>query len=504
PFSQMYGKHQSVLGGCAILVSNKEWIDTHPETLKWIVDYMNDVLTKFSVNRHDIMQADLGHSWQAFTARILALLWVNDSTNKVFRRLLGILILKSSYATLELLFASISKHLKWSSEDFIQVQNLAILWSLALDKDNRKDYSKTTTGKIGKEFKGFNLNKHSAAILDDFINGKTMGALLDWSELRLMLPKRKRRNYGYDTDPGTGNEPGIDMEMIKHVFGSLPRLNTVDNEEREYVLLFWKQIVGQIIFELGEVITDLQERRDSPSGFHFWAMDCIAEELSEIKLEDSLQPETYWKPIFDYGYSAGRWIDYFCMRFFTFNIAKKERHGAFFEEWLKMIAHAHSCDTWTLKGRYDRKEIWEALIGLTDTILPYWKNEDYLDFFARIVPENIKWAQKHVGNQDIIYKIIYILKTKPGLTVIKDGLEIINSYLNLRKAADKLETPKGYVRVDFKYEDSLATTASFLWEDHKEMINSDGTILKNFKEIVTFLVARQNAIGLELQDRLLS
>lgn len=221
-------------------------------------------------------------------------------------------------------------------------------------------------------------------------------------------------------------------------------------------------------------------------------------------MEDNLEPESYWKPIFDYGYSAGSWIDYFCMRFFTFNIAKKERHSAFFEEWLKMIAHAHSCDTWTLKGRYDRKEIWEVLMGLTDTIRPYWKNEDYLDFFARIVPENIKWAQKHVGNQDIIYKIIYILKTKPGLTVIKDGLEIINSYLNLRKAADKLETPKGYVRVDFKYEDSLATTASFLWEDHKEMINSDGTILKNFKEIVTFLVARQNAIGLELQERLLS
>lgn len=504
PYSQMYGKYQSVLGGCAILVSNKEWIDAHPETLKWIVDYTSDVLTKFSVNRHDIMQADLGHSWQAFTARILALLWVNDSANKVFRRLLGILILKSSYATLELLFKSISKHLRWSSEDFIQIQNFAILWSLALDKDNRKEYSKATTGKIGKELKSFNLDKHAPAILDDFINGKTSRALLDWSELRLILPKRKRRHYGFDTDPGIGNEPGIDMEMIKHVFGSLPRLNRVENEEREYVLLFWKQIVGQIIFELGEVTTDLQERRDSPSGFHFWAMDRIAEELSEIKLEDSVKPEAYWKPIFDYGYSAGSWIDYFCMRFFIFNIAKKENHNAFFEEWLKMIGNAYSSDAWRIKGRYDRKEIWEALMGLTDVILAYWKNDDYLDFFERVAPENIKWAQKHFGNQDIVGNIIYIQKTKPGLTVIKDALQIIKSYLNLRKAADRVETPKGLVRVVFKYENSLAATASFLWENHKEMINSDSNILKNFKEIVTFLVASQNAIGLELQDRLLS
>ncbi|MGE8341626.1 MAG: hypothetical protein ACN6OI_11385, partial [Flavobacterium sp.] len=69
---------------------------------------------------------------------------------------------------------------------------------------------------------------------------------------------------------------------------------------------------------------------------------------------------------------------------------------------------------------------------------------------------------------------------------------------------DKMETPKGYVRVDFKYEDSLAKTASFLWEEHKPIIISDTAVLKNFKEIVTFLVARQNAIGLELQGMLLS
>jgi hypothetical protein len=35
------------------------------------------------------------------------------------------------------------------------------------------------------------------------------------------------------------------------------------------------------------------------------------------------------------------------------------------------------------------------------------------------------------------------------------------------------------------------------------MINGDIAILNNFKEIVTFLVARQNAIGLELHERLL-
>lgn len=501
PHSQMHGKHQNVLAGCAILVSNKEWLKTHPEQLKWILAYIDDVLNTFASDRHDRIQDDLDFSWQAFAARILALLWTNDLHNQIFRKLLGILILKSSYATSGLLFSIISKNLKWSDEEFIQIQNFAILWSLALDKDNRKNYAKAT---MAKELKVFNLDEYAEGILSDFITGITSRTLIDWSELRPVLAKSNKKNQGYNPDAGTENEPGIDIEMLKHAFGSIPMLNTIgDKKERSYVLFFWKQILNQIIFELGDVSSDSKLRRDSPTNFHFWAIDRITELMLEIKADDNLKPEIYWKPIFDFGYSACRHIDYFCMQFFTFNLPKKENHNTFFEEWLKMIDHANCSDTWILKGRHDRKEIWAALMGLTDTILIYWKNEDYLDFFVRIAPENIKWAQKHVGDQDAIYRIIRILKTKAGLTIVKDGLQIINSYLKLRNAADELETPKGYVRVDFKYENSLATTASFLWEDHKETIDRDVAVLKNFKEIVTFLVARQNAIGLELQGSLL-
>ncbi|MGE8341625.1 MAG: hypothetical protein ACN6OI_11380, partial [Flavobacterium sp.] len=428
PHSQMHGKYQNVLAGCAILVSDKNWLITHPEQLKWIVTYTSDVINTFAASRNDRIQADLDFSWQAFAARIIALLWTNEPTNKIFRRLLGVLMLKSSYATSELLFSMISKHLKWSDEEFIQIQNFAILWSLALDKDYRKNYAGAT---MAKELKGFNLNKYAEEILNKFIDSKTSRTLIDWSKLRPALPKRNRKNQGYNTDTGTENEPGIDVEMIKHVFGSIPRLSTIDdNKERSYVLFFWKQILNQIIFELGEVSSDSKLRRDSPTSFHFWAIDRITEFMTEIKVEDKLKSEIYWKPIFDFGYSACSHIDYFCMRFFTLNLPKKEKHNTFFEEWLKMIAHANCCDTWILKGRHDRKEIWKALMGLTDTIFIYWKNEDYLDFFAKIAPENIKWTQKHVGDQDAISKIIRILKTKAGLTVVKDGLGIINRYLN--------------------------------------------------------------------------
>src|SRR5690606_29865977 len=103
-------------------------------------------------------------------------------------------------------------------------------------------------------------------------------------------------------------------------------------------------------------------------------------------------------------------------------------------------------------------------------VLPWWKDADCLTFFERLAPETIKWGQKRSYDQDVVYKILYILKTKPGETVLKDGIAIVTKHLNFIKISDKMGTPEGYVRVGFEYEDFLAGTASHLWEHCKEQI----------------------------------
>ncbi len=505
PYSFISGQHQSVLGGCAVLIFNKEiWIDKQPEILKWIIEYIDKVLLNYSLNKFEITQSGMDHSWTAFTARILATLWVNDLTNKRLRKQIGLLLFKSPYDTIQLLFTSISEHLKWSNKDFIQIQNLVILWSLALDKDNRSSHSNSLGGKIRKEIKKFDMNSYCQKILNDFINNKTDSTLLNWSKLRPLVPKKKRRYWDHNSDSTIGNESGLDLEMIQHAFSSIPKITQIDGIERIYVLDFWNQIINQIVFELGEINNESQHQDEYPNSFHLWAIEGISNLVSEIKFEDNILPENFWKPIFEYGHLATEWIDRFCFYFFINNIEKKDTYNDFFNEWDKMIVFANDSKTWNFKRQqYRGKEIWESLMGLTSSILNCWKNEDYTDFFEKVVIENIKWANKNAFDQDVVFKIIRVLKMKPGIIVIKEGIEIINRHLNLRKKADSKGTPDGFVRIEFKHEDALAQTVSFLWENHKELVKNDITILNNFKEIVMFLVANQNSIGIELQNRLL-
>ena len=505
PYSYLSGQYQTVLSGCALFVFNKEiWIEKHPERLQWIIEYLDTVLLNYSLNKQEMNQAGMGYSWSASASKILAILWTQDLNNKNLRKLIGLLLFKSPYDSIQILFLSLSKHLKWSNPNFVQMQNLLLLWSLALYKDNRISYLKSFNGKIENELKKFNLNNYRDSILNNFIDNKIDTTLINWLKLQPILPKKRKRHWDHNSDNTIGNESGIDLEMIKHAFASFPTIHQLEENERAYVITFWKQVINQIVFELGDITQNSLERDDYPNQFHIWALERISKLVTQLKPTDSLSPEDFWKPIFEYGYLASYWIDIFCTHFFLHNIEEKETHSIFFDEWKKMIVFAYSCETWDSKRQYHRKEIWESLMGLTNNVFNCWKNEDYYDFFRKIVVEDIKWAQKHAFDQDVIYKVILILKTQPGINTLKEGLEIINRYLNLRKFSDKIGTPEGFVKVEFKYEDVLAQTTSYLWENYKEKINNDAEILMNFKQIVLFLVANQNTVGLELQNRIIS
>jgi hypothetical protein len=517
------GKHKSVLGGCAVLIYNKEsWISEHPEVIGWIIEYIEQVLDGYQTDSYGRAQADIGDSWTAFTARILGILWTGKPKDKPLRKLIAQLILKSPYDTANVLFTVISKKLSWSDANFVQVQNFLILFSIGSDRNyslnsprylhfNQQEEQTLVrrflkfTGLarfIKQESKGFHLDKYTDKILKDFISNKTPSELVIWSKLRLIIPKT-RQHWRYNDNDATGNEPGLDKKMLQHAFVSIPSLDGLIIADRKHLLIFWEQVLEQITFELGEINEQSRQHDSYPHAFDIWAMEKIARVVLDIEYEDEFTPESFWQQIFAYGYIANEWIDRFLLYYFLNGAEKKVSADRFFSELSKMIAFANEYTTWDTKRHYRGNEVWESLVGVSGSVLPWWKDEDCVAFFERLAPETIKWGQKHSYDQEVVYKILHILKTKPGKTVLKDGIAIVTKHLNFIKISDKMGTPEGYVRVGFGHEDFLAGTASHLWEYCKEQIKNDVELLNGFKEIVTFLVARQNLIGIELQERII-
>lgn len=508
PYSHLFGKHECVLGGCAVLIFNKNvWIAIHPDYLEWIIKYIDDVLTNYSINLSEMSHVEIGHSWSQFTAYILTDLWTSELDNTELKRLIALLLTKARNDTVKKIFSLLSKVLKWSNSNFVQMQNLLIQWSLAIYKDSRqyKNYNSISDDEDLKDKQiQFSLDKSQEKLVQDFASNKIKTTLIDWSKIRLVEPKIKRRSWNKTDDISIGNKPGIYLDILQPAFSSIPKISQLDSKEREYLLNLWKQIIEQIVFELGIIDEHSEKQDDYPSNFHLWALTRISELISEIKSTDNIRADYFWKQILQYGNLGGDWVNKFLLIYFLNNIENKEYHNNFFVEWRKMITYVDECETWNDKGEYYRRnEILKSLMGVKSQMIDLWKNDDYLDFFREVLSENIKIINKKILDQEILYILLIILRTKPGSNVLKEGIEIINKYLNFRKIIDNNEAPEGFVKRDFEHEDSLAKTTSFLWDNYREKIVDNELILNGFKNIVLFLVSKQNLLGIELQGRII-
>ena len=100
-------------------------------------------------------------------------------------------------------------------------------------------------------------------------------------------------------------------------------------------------------------------------------------------------------------------------------------------------------------------------------------------------------------------KLARILKSSSAGLFLKVGVGLLDLCLKYQFFIDNREVPEGFKRVPFEYYDGIANTASFLWLNYKTEIVKEETTFLAFKEIVIHLVAVQNPLGLDLQDRLI-
>lgn len=500
PYSFSSGKHQMVLSGCALLIYHKDiWINDAPFWLQWIINYTSEAVGNYKLDKRELNQSQLGYSWSQFAARILAILWVSDVSNIKLRSIIAKLIIESHYDTISTFVAEVSKFLKWSDKDFVQLQNLIILWSGILYKNVKASrhnlYAKTKAN--------YNIQRDKEKIVKDYVHNKIDTVLIDWSGLRTVEQKTKNIFWNNDAHIINGHLPGIDTVLLQHLFLSLPDVHSIKGDDRDHVLSIYKLLLDQVIFEIGDIPTDQIQLQGYPDQFQIWVLERIGNIIPKINDRDIITAEYFWKAILQYGFLAAEWVDQFCAFYFMNNIDNTEMHDNFFKEWKKMLDFASHSTAWKLKRHYKKDGLWESLLGVSNPMIILWRNDNYINFFKKIISENIMIMDRKAINPDIVFRLIQILKTKPGLSIMDKGLQVITKYIAFSSAVDKVEVPEGLSRVDFEYEDDLAQLISFLWEKNKEIINNSIPMLNHFKKIVLYLVARQNPIGLALQNRIM-
>ncbi|MFC4382000.1 hypothetical protein [Chryseobacterium bernardetii] len=500
PYSFSSGKHQMVLGGCALLLRHKKvWEENYPQVMQWIIDYTQETINNYKFDYNHISHNYGGYSWSDFAAIIISMLWLSETSEAKIRLMTATLLLNSPYEAISAFIKEFEKNFKWSDPKFVQVQNLLISWSAVLYKDakiSKQNFLSQTKSKS-------NLKAEKNNLINDFKNNKMNTTLIEWSNLRIIELKSKNRYWDNDYDVSNGHNPGIDTQMLWHIFLKLPDINECKGRERDHLLKIWKQLFDQVIYELGEVPEDLKQFDNYPSQFHLWVIESIAIIILKTNEKDEVQAEYFSDGIMQYGFLAADLVEHFCSSFFVHHLAHSDLHSSFLKQWEVMLDFATKSPAWKLKRHYRKDNLWETLMGVSALVLSYWNDDKYFSFFKKIAARDIKIMQKKALNPHIIFRLTQILKTKPGLTVLNEGLEIINKYINFCNEEEKTELPEGLIRVPFEYKNELAQMASHLWEKNKPTIINNPEALNNFKKIVLYLVAKQNPIGLELQNRII-
>lgn len=500
PYSFSSGKHQMVLGGCALLLKNKKaWEESSPQIMQWIINYTQETIDNFEFDHHHLSHNYGGYSWSDFAAKIISMLWLSETSNAKIRLMTATLLLNCCYDTISTFFKEYTKTFKWSDTNFVQIQNLLISWSVVLYRDAKTSKQNFFSKTKSKNSLKFEKNK----LINDFKNNKTNTALIDWSTLRIVEVKSKNRYWDNDYDVSNGHNPGIDTQMLWHVFLKLPDINECRDEERYHLLNIWKQLFDQVVFELGEVPKDLKQLEGYPSEFQRWVIESTAIIILKINKNDNIQAEYFSNGIMQYGFLTADLVEHFCSSFFLHHLAHIDLHNSFFRQWERMLDFATQSPAWKLKRHYRKDNLWETLMGVSALVMSHWNNDQYFSFFKKIAARDIKIMKRKALNRHIIFRLTQILKTKPGLTVLNEGLEIINRYIDFSNEEEKIEVPEDLIRIPFEYKNELAQMASHLWEKNKPVIINNPAVLNNFKKIVLYLVAKQNPIGLELQNRII-
>ncbi len=455
----------AIFGGIALLIAHRQvWIDKHPEYLPWILDYTEQMVTNWNPTRESFMVGMIDFHWEEFCVEILAVLWTQNHSDKKIRKILALFSNKAGQVTINSLMTKIGSSLTWYDKDFVQLQNFMI------ERAIRDVHSKS-----------LEAEKNSVS---RFVKSTFPETLYDWTEFLKSTGK---------------NNEDINDDFLGNIFSGLPTdTDRLDASGYEYVSIFWNRAIEHIIQKL--ILVDFESDRFLQS-FDSWVLKRLCLFIPEVKSSD--KPERYWKKMFIAGELMEKHLIKFMTHYYGFNLARKEKFSAFFDEWTKMLEVAWKLKGWHISKAAMAKEIWLSLYGLNAEQMNYWK-EQHQDFIGKAHLHFVKWLDKVWPDQEVINRLLIVLITKSWAPFISQGLMYTQKYIQHHYELQKTKPRDGFVLVPFKYNESLASTLSFIWENRHEALISDAACFQNYKYLVTHLVSIQNAVGQELKDKMVS
>jgi len=458
----------NTLSSISLLIHSEDvWINEHPEYLEWIKSFIGNLIDQRLKNTEDFERYGTPYDWNIKLASILPGLWKKNVADKTCRKAIAGIVTLFNDSTSSAFFSAAGKLFQWNDSDFLKIQNMF----LSYYNEKRQTFSNTypqieQTRPIQE--------KYILAFTENNISGEFM----EWPE-------------------------SMDFHKATVLLNCLPDFKDIkDTDQRNYMLFLLRQSLTKMEARLTATLENLKEN-DHPDDFDRAVLIRIAECLPHLTEEE--KPESFWMDILKYGYLANDWINVFFNGFFRIHLQDASNYPKIVVLLNKMFLFTSKWFSWEAKKSFKRSgDFRNSLLGLDPRTVNIWK-KDYSAFIEEAMPLYQQWFIRNRYNPHTIESLMNFMITDSGIALLPEGLQHLKTFFFMALEKKNEKPPEGKIYVGHKdLDDKLASTLSYLWEQRRDLIKSNTEMFSCYREILQYLIAIENVIGIELQQRLLN
>jgi len=487
--------YTNITAAMAILLHfTATWQEVHPEYYITIKQFSHQLMNKVIWTEVDRHRTGTGHDWHTFLAIIAARLWMEDEKDVDCRRMVAGVAVQFDGKTMEKLLFGIGRYREWQDPGFVQLQNFLVRFSTAYHLYLRSKHDTDSSFQVTK-----------LQLIDQFTEGRVSLSPDPWSAHRALERKktkgRKIRPELLSEDDYT-RSPGLYTPVLMHMLQAVPELEAARSDaERKHIVYLYKQGLGQLVYELGDVTEAAQPVDHFPDDFNFLILKRVATLLPFLTEEE--QPASFWEPLLQYGCIAPKWVDQFCTNFFLYNIEKPDRQLRMVQLLENMVSFSEGCRTWKAKHAVVKGEDFRlCLLGVQPRLISIWK-DDLTRFTHQATHLYQQWFLKKRINPYAIIALLDFVVTRSGEFMLKEALGIMQYFALFEQKMAEADRPQGLVyRGVPNLEAKLANVLGYIWKNKKTMLQANRAMLTVYRDLVKYLVAQRNITAMELQNEL--
>lgn len=484
------GYINAITGGIAIFLWHEDWLSRDGTRRKEIEGTLESVMEA------DLPERDGFHSehdistwtWDCFVAESAAMLWAHEPQDTRWRRLIAEMVFAEKYAVVRMLFSRCAAHRSALDDDFGRLRQLVFSWAHVRDRvyvlRGLQHMFPPVDEQLLERLQG-ELAAWAEQSISSFVDGTLASIPSNWNEF-------DRPGLFAEIDSLHPRRPDhlvMDFHLVRCSHEWLPLPNeAISSTERVEIVRFWRLALDTIAARPRADLT----RRDHqyPHEDEVWVLQNVAAAMLQLRPNES--PEQFWTTIIDLHSEAHDWPERFLIALHLRALAIEEI-PATYAPLLREIAQRAFSDVNGERRWPWYEEVWDALIGIDGWVSDLWSAR-HADHVLQIWDVISLWMEKAPQEGRRLGKFAHWLSKAAAASVRLRVLPWFVAQLQSGKERS--------VYGDFDAEDSLAKLLNVVWDHDQLPLRASDESFSAFRRLLTWLVERQNSLGLELQGRI--